>query len=437
MATRYVDTKTSRLYSGSSGEGQEMVLIFGDEVTTSGGVVSGRRQASYRGRAGWVTDAHLRDTPVLEMYFLGVGQADAAFIVTPGRRKILVDGGRDQQAAGFLIWKYHLHEANAPAVDIDLVVLSHADSDHVDGLVPVVEHPLIRVHAVVHNGIATYASGAHDTRLGDLAGGFLTTRHDQLADLAGAQLSDGFRAWRDALVAENVAYRAASWGGPAVDVGDPSVSIRILGPRLGSNARLPWFGDVAHTINGHSVVFSLACGDVVTLFSGDLNVEGSGHLLGDPALENAMRAHVLKSPHHGSHEFSPAFLAAVRPQVVVVSSGDSPDHGHPRAEFLGAVGLAGRSPAPLLFSTEIAATFVDAGTPAAAPGMPDALGDVDFGAANANVYAYQLFRQRLPGIINVRTDGTRIFAARRVLAGYWWESYGPLSPAPWPTPFSG
>jgi hypothetical protein len=38
--------------------------------------------------------------------------------------------------------------------------------------------------------------------------------------------------------------------------------------------------------------------------------------------------------------------------------------------------------------------------------------------------------------INVRAAGTRIFAARRVLAGYWWESYGPLAPAPMPTPFS-
>jgi hypothetical protein len=29
-------------------------------------------------------------------------------------------------------------------------------------------------------------------------------------------------------------------------------------------------------------------------------------------------------------------------------------------------------------------------------------------------------------MINVRTDGKKIFAARRVSAGYWWEAYEPF-----------
>jgi len=32
-------------------------------------------------------------------------------------------------------------------------------------------------------------------------------------------------------------------------------------------------------------------------------------------------------------------------------------------------------------------------------------------------------------MINVRTDGQRLYAARRVSASYQWESYGPLVPA--------
>jgi beta-lactamase superfamily II metal-dependent hydrolase len=33
-----------------------------------------------------------KDDPVLEIYFIDVGQGDSTFIVTPGRKKILVDG---------------------------------------------------------------------------------------------------------------------------------------------------------------------------------------------------------------------------------------------------------------------------------------------------------------------------------------------------------
>jgi hypothetical protein len=116
--------------------------------------------------------------------------------------------------------------------------------------------------------------------------------------------------------------------------------------------------------------------------------------------------------------------------ISVVSSGNSPDHGHPRAIFLGALGLAGRGPAPLVFATEIAATFVDAGDTEAVPSddEPVTFGDLDFSTSVANAEARRRFKKILPGIINVRTDGRAIYAYRRVQAGYQWESYGPLLP---------
>ena len=118
--------------------------------------------------------------------------------------------------------------------------------------------------------------------------------------------------------------------------------------------------------------------------------------------------------------------------ISVVSSGDLPDHGHPRAVFLGAFGLAGRGPAPLVFATEIAATFVDAGDAAAiaAAGIeePITFGELDFSTSHANVIARRRFKKILPGVINVRTDGSRLLAFRRVQSSYQWESYGPIQP---------
>ena len=44
--------------------------------------------------------------------------------------------------------------------------------------------------------------------------------------------------------------------------------------------------------------------------------------------------------------------------------------------------------------------------------------------------ARQRFKKNLNGLINVRTDGSRIFAARRVNAAFQFETYGPSQAAP-------
>lgn len=435
MSTRYVKTKTARLYEGSTGEKYHMVLIFGDEVDVTGSTQSGRRKTTFRGRSGWLRTNQFHTKPALQVYFLDVGQGDAAFIVTPAGKNILVDGGKDHRAIGFLIWKYRLDDP-ANSVDIDMLVLSHADQDHIKGLIPIVQHPRIRVHEIIHNGMAMFASG-YDHPSGDVVGDHLITWHDSMADLAGEDLATDFENWRNAVLDEGVdSYRAVDTTAGTLDVGDPALSIEILAPHYeilsdGSYALL-WLDDHAHTINGHSVAFRIDYDEVSFLFSGDLNIQGSEYLLAQSGWKEKLQAHVLKSPHHGSHEYHAPFFEAVRPQISVVSSGDSPDYGHPRAEFLGAIGLVGRSKTPLIFSTEIAATFVDSGEELEVIDS-DLDGIDDFSTAESNLVARKLFKQSLPGIINVRSDGKDIYAARRVSAGYWWEAYGPIKPQPFPT----
>lgn len=436
MAIRYVNRRTARLYEATSGGAYHMVMIFGDEVDVAVGStpVNGRLPGTFRGCVGFVREDQIGTQPAMEIYFIDVGQGDATFIVTPGRRKILIDGGLNRRALGFLIWKYRLDDA-ANSVDIDLLVLSHADGDHLRGLVPIIEHNQIHVQHVIHSGIATFASGAFDTALGDLdpSGDFLVTWHNRINELNATVLSDEFRLWRNAIVNEGTDYRGVDTESDIDFISNlfPDVSLEVLGPRYDFGMQgFPWFGDKSHTINGHSVVLRLTLGGVQSLFPGDLNVQGSEHLMDDPVLANSMNAHIFKCPHHGSHQFHRAFLEAVRPQISSISSGDAPDHGHPRAVFLGAIGNASRSMDPLLFSTEIAAAFVDTGETILPEEANLTLDALDFSNATANATARRLFKQRLPGIINVRTNGSELYAARRVAAGYWWEAYGPLPPAP-------
>jgi len=408
-----------------------MILIFGDEVQTKGSAINGRIPVEFRNRPGYIKEKDLGDKAGLELYFIDVGQGDSTFIVTPGRKKILIDGGINQRAHAYLAWKYRLDQPGT-SVDTDLLVLSHADTDHLNGLVPIITHPCINVKKVIHSGIATFKSGEYNTELGDLdpTGTYLKTHHNSLEDLAGLNLSDDFTAWKNALVAEAMHYSSVDVSDETIDLDEPEIAVDILGPRrdtLNDKPVSKWFKDKSKTINGHSVVLRLTFDKVLILFSGDLNIEGAKHLIQDDAIKAKMDAHVFKAPHHGSHEFYIPFLKAVSPQISIISSGDEPDHGHPRAVFIGGVGLASRSDSPLIFSTEIA-SFVETEIKAVTE-EDDNIEAEDFATSEANKKARHLFKRRLHGMINVRTDGKNIYAARRVAAGYWWESYGPLVPA--------
>ena len=142
----------------------------------------------------------------------------------------------------------------------------------------------------------------------------------------------------------------------------------------------------------------------------------------------SVNAHIFKAPHHGSHEYSEALFEAVNPMLSVTSSGEIPDHGHPRAVFLGKIGAVSRGPDPLLFSTALAALFQDAGDPP----IQDELTTLEkldvVNTPSDNVDARLRFKKTLNGIINVRTDGDVFYAYRRVKSGYQWESYGEISP---------
>jgi hypothetical protein len=366
-----------------------------------------------------------------------VGQGDSIFIVTPGRRTILVDGGRGDEAFQFLVWKYRLDVPGARTVNIDLLILSHADDDHIAGLVSIINHPLINVREIVHSGIAKYRAGVHTTSIGDTIGAGanrrLVTRHDQIGDLNRADLSDGLQNWFDAVVQEQangMVYRAVDSTTGQINIGDPAVRLHVLGPRLDADPNHPnggyrWLSSAGKTVNGHSVVIRLDVGNVRILLPGDINEGGAEHLMGAPGFAAEVDAHVFKAPHHGSHDFSDAFLAAVNPQITVVSSGETPDHGHPRANFLGAVGHRSRSDEPLLFSTELVALF----TPDPVEATPDADLPVDPTNAAMLGQARRRFLKRLNGLINVRTDGQALYAARRVAASYQFVTYGAIAPA--------
>jgi len=428
MVKKYLGNKTKRFFFNNGEKDTSYVAIYGDEFEVDQGqdnTSSKQRDALYRGRNGKISsNTILFPKRELEFYFLDVDQGDAAYIVTPNNIKILVDGGLRDRALGFLIWKYRLDQPNNTVV-INHLFLSHADGDHVEGLIPLLEHPQITVNNIYHNGIALFNSG-HNEVLGTVNSGRLITLHNTINELDNEDLKDDYQDWIDAVKASGANYKRLDSSDSFIDIGDNDIKLEILGPILQTDQSLKWLKNKSHTINGHSLIFRIDYEHVRTFFSGDLNIEGSDHIMSIPGNILKVNAHIFKAPHHGSHEFSQELLNAINPMVSVISSGEVPDHGHPRAIFLGGLGKSGRGIEPLIFSTELAALFVDAGDPEAKNhinNLETTMEGLDFIHSSANKVARQRFKKLLPGIINVRTNGKNIYSFRRVQMGYQWESY--------------
>lgn len=231
----------------------------------------------------------------LHIVFMNVGQGDATFIQTPSGRQILVDGGlypsvlNDQLGRQMPFWDK----------EIDLVVATHPDADHVSGLVGVFDR--YRVNQLITNGQSFGESPIYDE--------VLTAAQDQQTEIRPVQ------------------------AGEVIQIED-GVRLEVVHPGLEL---------VGENRNENSVSMRLVYGSFTFLFTGDAEQMGEAEML---AADRPLAALVFKAGHHGSNSSSSLpFLQAVRPQIIIVSAGVDNRFGHPapemlaRAEDVGAVVL--------------------------------------------------------------------------------------------------
>lgn len=390
---------------------------------------------------------------VLKVNFVDVQQGDGAVIESPDGKIILVDGGDNQLFARYLAGRFRGTTSEAPK-EIDCILVTHGDADHFQGLPEIFESEshsehkkrlFIRPQRYYHNGIVKRPGkvGRKSVPDADLLGAtqkvgdelILTGLEDDLLAVPDKEMNAPFRRWKKVLKAYNerqpIEFRRLEFGdndafnffnddskrlrievlGPLLFEQDGVRGLKFLGnPPRGPRGEHETLGlddeeftgvSASHTINGHSIVFRLAYGGFSYLFCGDLNDEASRFLAREHNAGNLnLMAEVFKVPHHGSADFSGAFMQAVSPVVSVVSSGDESarkEYIHPRATLMGALGRYSRVAEPLIFVTELVAFFQMEGWSRRQDKKGNPTGSRFFGFSRA---AY--------GIVKTRTDGRRL-----------------------------
>ena len=413
---------------------------------------------------------------VLAVDFVDVQQGDGSVIETPSGRVILIDGGDNQLFARYLANRFRNTSLTAPK-KIDAILVSHGDADHFSGLKKIFDSEkhktkrkrlFIQPERVFHNGIVKRPSGGRkDTELfgptakkdGKL---YITGLEESLLDVDAAEMNAPFKAWRKALKTWNerkpiAVFRRLAAGddaafdfaaengigfevlGPIAETVGGKPALKFLrspppGPRVGHEALSTDDVDkgsysASHTINGHSVIVRMTYGAFSYLFAGDLNDEAERVLTrrhNDG--EISLTSEVFKVPHHGSADFSGAFLKAVAPAVSVISSGDESarkEYIHPRATLMGSLGKYSRLAEPLIFVTELVAFFAVRGWSRVVDAAGKPKGKSFFG-----------FSRTAFGIVKTRTDGGRLLIytnsgnlAMKEAYAYELDENGELTPA--------
>ncbi len=227
----------------------------------------------------------------LSVTCLDVGQGDGlVFTCTEGT--VLVDGGSSSRSGlGERCLKPYLESRAVETVDYAIV--SHGDSDHVSGLLELMEGGGVRIRNLV---LPRMARGQeHYAGLVRAAG------------VCGAQ----------------VLYMEA---GERISLGD----LQFTCLYAGNPAQ-----ETDTDKNRHSLAVRVSYGRLGLLLTGDMDASCEAGLLRTCGPGDLAGIQVLKAAHHGSDtSSSPEFLERLGPKLVLVSYGNGNSYGHPSPKVL-------------------------------------------------------------------------------------------------------
>ena len=208
----------------------------------------------------------------LEVYFIDVGQADAALVLCDGQ-SMLIDGGNAADSS-----KMYTVMKNHKITELDYVIGTHAHEDHIGGLAGALNYSSVKV---AYCPVISYDSKA-------------------------------FQNFQKAVEKRGISLTVPK-NGDTFAFGD--AECEILAVNTDSDT------------NNSSIVLRIAYGDTSFLFTGDAEREVEQAILNG---KKDIQSTVLKVGHHGSESStSYLWLREVMPQYAVISVGKGNSYGHP------------------------------------------------------------------------------------------------------------
>ncbi|CQR47263.1 ComEC family competence protein [Paraliobacillus sp. PM-2] len=211
---------------------------------------------------------------VMEVHFINVGQGDSILIQTPEQEHILIDGGPPEASAKVLDY---LEEQKVQ--ELDLLIATHPDIDHIGGLLPIINQ--FPIKEIWDSGKFYYTRTYH-------------------------------RYFRN-IKKKNIPLHIVKLN--TVKALSDNTSLIVL------NAN-----SILKTNNQSSLALQLTMDNIDFLLMSDVEKKQELKIMQRTDVD----AEILKVAHHGSDTSSSfAFLQAVDPEIAILSYGKDNTYGHP------------------------------------------------------------------------------------------------------------
>jgi competence protein ComEC len=233
----------------------------------------------------------------LRITVVDVGQGNATLVELPGGKVMVIDGGGFPGVEPFDVGARVLGPLLRlrKILTVDTLVLSHVNSDHLQGLLHLAEG--FHVHTLLSNGEWTS--------------------------------SETCRAFLGILDRQEVVRPPFAELPPRLSLNGVDLDILNPPPDFQDRAKL----DKWRELNNNSLALRIGFGGLSVLVPGDIKSEAENEMV--RRWGSVLRSDLIVAPHHGSRTSSTEpFLEAVAPRAVVVSAGHRNRYGFPHPEVV-------------------------------------------------------------------------------------------------------
>lgn len=227
----------------------------------------------------------------LKINFVDVGQGDSTFIITPKNKTILIDGG-GSNTGSFDVGENTLlpYVLDKGYNKIDFMIISHFDSDHVGGLLTILEE--IKVEKIL-----------------------IAKQEEQ---------SENYKRFLNIVKEKNIPVIIGKEG-DKINI-EKDLYLDILFPESEQIEE--------NMINNNSLVFNIHYNNFSMLFTGDIEEIAEKRII-EITNKSRLKADIIKIPHHGSKTSSTReLLEIVLPKIALIGVGKDNLFGHPSSETI-------------------------------------------------------------------------------------------------------